>query len=66
MTTYQGFTITHEEDGFAAVNGPVSLGYCDSLDDLLAEIEDHWADYNQYVPVPCDTPSLPEPWWAHR
>lgn len=42
--TYQGLPIYHTTgDGYHSANGGDLLGYCDTLEEMRADIDDYWA-----------------------
>ena len=58
--TYRGCTIEQDEEGyFASAGGAAHFGYCDSIESIKEEIDDHWFDEAEHYGDPrLDTPSL--------
>ena len=72
MVKHRGITIYRSEDGYFADNGPQSFGYCDTLEEIKAEINREFAQEDAFYAdmvggfPPPDSPSLPSPWWHDR
>jgi hypothetical protein len=71
IETYHGVRIHFlEGEGFHASAGcAVHFGYCDTLAEITAEIDDHFEEERAHyadIDQPRDTPSLGSPWWAER